>query len=201
MFWLGLAVVMAAAAWGSDAADTKVGDWTKVKSTVTAAGMPALRTTTTLTQVKAIENGIVLLGTTTTVRIPGTDQPLVIPLDFSISLERLNSDDGIRFSNGASDKEKWEVVEEGERTVEVDGVTFEGVFYQKKKVTRAAQGDQPGLEWVEELWDDAKAPFALARALKRTTPGMATTPQGPVEIVRTRERVAYGRAGDPIPED
>ena len=91
-----------------------------------------------------------------------------------------------------------EVLEKGERTVEVNGVTFTNVFWFKTKATRKAEGDHPETVTMLEQWDDENAPFGMARLLKMTTETILT-PQGKTETFTT-ERVAYGRADDPIPE-
>ena len=210
-FWLCLAsMAMACAAFGSDAPDVKVGDWVKMKTTQTATAvqltgnlleLPKLSLPlTTLTRVTEIGGGrLVFFDVKRATRIPGKDQPDVVSNDMSILLSYLNSTDSRRYREAEWDGVKVEVLEEGERTVSVNGVTFENVFYQKVKTT------EPGSENVIEVWDDGRAPFAMLAVggtgvLKQVTTTMTTTPQGAMEIVETTERVAYGRAGDPIPE-
>jgi len=201
-------VAMTASAWASDEVGVRVGDWVEMKRTTTIAPdeMDSPVIMTILMRVKAIEDSTVILDFRNTTRIPGKGQPDVTSNELKIPLVYLNSTDSKRHLDAEMDGiMKVEVLEEGERTVEVNGATFEGVFYQKVKITLAANEHRPGAESVTELWDDGKTPFSVVGmgvgALKTVTTTMTTTPQGPVAVVNTVERVAYGRAGDPIPED
>jgi len=199
-FWLGLAVVtMAVAARASDKVDVRVGDWVKTTSTTTATGKSPNPTMTVLTRVKEISTigpppvsiKTATTDVTGTARIPGKDQPQTI---FSIT-SSTPIPFATRSQNCDKDGVKVMVLEEGERTVVVNGVTFADVFYQKTKTTHAAKDDRPAREVVAETWDDGKTPLWI---LKRVT---TTTPQGQASSTTTEERVAYGRAGDPIPGD
>ena len=214
-FWVGLAVMaMTAATWGSDEVDLKVGDWVMAKETRTT-GKSDMSLITTYTQVvKVIEDGVATFSVKATRRTsdgdrPGPDTPSV---ESKIPLAEFNSPDLLRLRDKDEDGVKIEVLEEGERTVEVNGVAFENVFYQKAKITQTKEsGLLPGpvsmmREGVVEIWVDDKGPLVMARMLKRVATGMAalglsTAPEGFAEVTSTVERVAYGRAGDPIPED
>jgi hypothetical protein len=203
-FLLGLTMAaMAAAVWASDEADTsdtKVGDWVKTKTTTIEAGMPALKATL-LMQIKVIEDGMITRILKTTLWSPGS-APHITTQEVKLPFTQPKPTDSLRIQAVDRDGTKVEVLEEGERTVEVNGATFEDVFYQKVKMTREAEDDKPEFGHVIEIWVDDKAPFLEARTLKTVITGMKTSPQGEwVEYVATMERMACGRADDPTPED
>jgi len=203
-FWLGLAVVvMACAAFGADADDVKVGDWVKTKMTPGTPDPIPQTLETLVIRVKAIENGIATLENKNTAQIPGRDEPESFSWEKEIPIEHLNSFVDMLPYFWGKDGIKVEVLEEGERTVEVNGVTFEDASYQKTKMTAGEEGGQGGLELVIEAWEDGTALFAWARMLKMTVKGteMLRWASGPTEISHTIERVAYGRVDDQIPED
>jgi len=222
-FWLGLGLAaMAAAAWASDEPKTEVGDWVMMKTTMMMAGVPVpgMPPMTTLTRVEAIEDGLATLGVWTLARIPGKDQPDVtfaevkdIPLDwvgydnryrYAANMTRYSGYRIRYLGAGWDDAEVVGVLENENRTFEMDGVTFAGVTYVKMEIVATSSsedGDRPEFEGVFEAWHDAKAPFAMAQMLQRVTEGRTRTPEGWVKVVETTVRVAYGRADDPIPED
>jgi len=213
-FWLGLAVAaMAAAAWASDEANVRVGDWVKAKRTSTISGFkrPGLLLNTTLTRVKAIEDGMAILDVETTIDARGDGQLRTTSREVKVPFAFLNLIDYrlglIDYNRGRSwsdvdwDGVTVEVLEEAELTFETNGVTFEEVF-RKVKLTVPAEGDWPELEMVRSVWIDVKAPFTLARVSRSARSERMVLPPGDhwMEFVETTERVAYGRAVDPIPE-
>jgi len=111
-------------------------------------------------------------------------------------------DDIRNFTESETEGTKVEVLEEGKRTVSVNGETFEDALWRKVKWTTEARGPNPRVERIVELWEDDKAPHVMARVLKRTQEWGAKVEgdQVPVEGLMVVERVAYGRAGDPVPE-
>jgi hypothetical protein len=224
---LAMALCFGTAAFAEDTTDeafAQVGDWVKSRTTMTRTVTGTLpkgfrdpgSPRTTRIQVKAIKDGLMpTCDITTTIRVPGEDQPRIGTREGDVPFlrdwqETITHEGEVpyfrnrRYQNTESrdGKIKVEVLEEGERTVEVNGVTFEDVFYQKVKMTTVAQGDIPEMDVMIEMWDDGKAPFVTINfvgILKKVDIVTMPTPDGRVETVITTERLAYGRADDPIP--
>ena len=195
--WLGLAVLaMAVAAWASDESEAKVGDWVKDKQTrVVASGKEALPSTTVV-RVKTVEDGTATLEIKTTWPPFGSFKPRHIFKEVKVSVEHLNFLAGaaLIFPEGM----KVEVVERKGRTTKVNGKTFADVLLRRIEVTTEARDGVPAMKGMAAVWEDGTTPFPLARILKMRWQ-MTWLSGSSLEIFT--ERVAYGRADDPIPED
>ena len=203
-FWLGLAVVaMAVAARASDEADVKVGDWVKIRKTEIGTWLSDGLQMTVLERVKVIENGMAIIDIKTTEQYPGGNDPIVASWDEKIPLARLDS--AVRYVDWDQVKREMKTLRireaNGNQAVEVSGGIFANILWRKAMITIETEDGQIAEWMVIEQWRDDEAPFVMARQLKATVVMTKSTPQGLAGSWTTMERVAYGRAGDPIPDD